>query len=86
MSEQTGEYQGVRPLRIERDPDRERASSSAATVTAVGAQYPSGDIIIQWRREAFEPGERSEETVTSHYHNVEDATQATAGTVVFEDE
>lgn len=80
------DHEPVRPLRIERDPDRERGSASEATVTAVGAQYPSGDIIIQWRREAFEPGERSEDTVTSQYHNVEDAEQATGGTVVFEDE
>jgi hypothetical protein len=79
------EHNSVVPLHIERDPDRERASSSDETVTAVGARYPSGDIIIQWRREAFAEGERSKTPVTSHYRNVEDAEQASAGTVVFED-
>lgn len=79
------DYEGVRPLIIRRDPDRERASSSDETVTAVGAQYPSGDIIIQWRREAFAEGERARAPVTSHYRNEEDAEQASAGTLVFED-
>lgn len=75
----------VRPLHVERDPDRERAEANQVTVTAVGAQFPSGAIYIEWRRDAFEPGERAKETVTSRYQNVEDAEQATAGRVVFED-
>jgi hypothetical protein len=80
------DYNRARALRIERDPDRERASASNVTVTATGVETHTGDILIQWRREAFEPGERSEGTVTSHYESIADAEQATAGTVVFEDE
>lgn len=61
------DHEPVRPLHVRRDPDRERASSNNETVTAVGAEYPSGDIIIQWRREAFAEGERARAPVTSHY-------------------
>jgi len=75
----------VRRLHIERDPDRERDSASEETVTARGAQLPSGTIYIEWRREAFEPEERSKGVVTSRYECVEDAEQATGGTVVFDD-
>lgn len=75
-----------RRLHIERDPDRARLEANEETVTAVGVQMPSGAIIIEWCREAFEPGDRANKTVTSRYECVEDAEQATAGTVVFEED
>ncbi|WP_092894108.1 hypothetical protein [Halopelagius inordinatus] len=80
------DYESPRRLRIERDPDRARLEANEETVTAVGVQMPSGVIYIEWRREAFEPGDRSEGLVHSRYENVEDAVQATAGNVVFEDD
>lgn len=76
----------LRRLYIERDPDRARLESNEEEVTALGVQFPSGHIVIQWRREAFQPGDRSEGVVESRYECIEDAEQATAGTVVFLDE
>lgn len=80
------DYNEARALRIERDPERERASASDTTVTATGAQTHTGDVLIQWRREAFSEGSRTRGKVTSTYECIEDAEEATAGTVVFEDE
>ena len=80
------DYERPRRLRIERDPDRARLEANEETVTATGVQFPSGTIVIEWRREAFEPGDRSTGVVHSRYECVEDAVQATAGHVVFEDE
>lgn len=80
------DYERPRRLRVERDPDRARLEANEETVTAVGVQFPSGDIVIQWRREAFEPDDRANDTVQSEYRNIEDAEQATAGHIVFEDE
>lgn len=76
-------YDDAQRLRVRRDPDRARQNANEETVTAVGAQLPSGQIIIEWRRDAFAPGERSEEPVVSIYRNVLDAEQATAGTIEF---
>ena len=67
----------VQPLHVARED---------GTVTAVGAWYPSGDVIVQWRREAFPPDERTDASVTSHYQSVKDAEEATGGKVVFDAE
>lgn len=77
------EFNQVRPLRIERDPDRARAEANERDVVAFGAEYPSGAIIVEWRREAFEPSERSAQVVTSRYENRADAERASGGTVVY---
>ena len=54
-------------------------------VVAVGVQFPdSGTIVVEWRREAFPPGERTDEPTRSHYSGVDDAAQC-AGEVVFGD-
>lgn len=75
-----------RRLVIRRDPDRARLDASEETITATGVQFPSGNIEIEWRREAFKPDDRSEGVVGSRYTCVEDARQATAGFVEFIDE
>lgn len=77
----------MRALRVERDPERARLSADEAeTVTARGHQLPSGAIAVKWRKEAFEEDDRSEDSVVSLYlGGVEDARQATAGNIVFED-
>jgi len=64
----------VRPLHV---------ATEDGTVTSVGALYPSGDVIVQWRRAAFPPSERTDEPVTSHYQSVDDAEEA-AGRVIFD--
>lgn len=79
------DYEQPRRLHIERDPDRARLEANEEDVTAVGVQLPSGTILIEWRREAFEPEDRANGTVQSRYENVEDAEQATAGNLVFDD-
>jgi len=74
-----------RRLHIERDLDRARASANDEAVVAVGALYPSGQVIIEWRRSAFEEDDRAEEPVESRYGCIEDAEQATGGRLVFDD-
>ena len=65
----------VNTVRVERDGD----------VVAKGAVLPfSGDVIIEWDRTAFPPGERTNKPTTSRYQNVTDASQATGGEVVVE--
>ena len=77
----------VQRLQVERDPDRERAEASEVEVVAHGCVFPdSGDIHIEWVREAFEEGQRAEEPVFSVYRNLADARQATRGTIVLLDE
>lgn len=80
------EYEEPRLLRVERDPERARLEANEETVTATGVQFPSGRIVIEWRREAFQPGDRASGVVHSKYDNVKDATQATAGDIIFEDD
>lgn len=78
---------GFRPKRliILRDPDRSRDSASEVDVIAAGVQMPSGAIHIEWNREAFEEDERASHTVESRYESVEDAEQASSGTLLFFD-
>lgn len=72
---------------IIRDPDRERDSATGEVVTATGVEFAdSGNIVIEWRREAFEEDERSNGHVESRYDNVHDAEQATGGTLLYVDD
>lgn len=66
---------GRRRVRIERDD---------GTVVATGLEFPSGTIAVEWRREAFPPGERTLHSVRSFYHSVSDAEQASDGQLVYE--
>lgn len=50
---------------------------------AVGAEFPSGTIIVEWNREAFPPGQQTTRRVTSRYETVADAEQASGGTVIY---
>jgi hypothetical protein len=75
-----------RRLVVRRDPDRARLEANEETVTATGFQTPGGVIYVEWRREAFQPGDRSEGLVHSRYETVDDAEQATAGNIEFVDE
>jgi hypothetical protein len=72
----------ARPLRIEREPMLDVIDGN---VVAVGCELPSGTVAVEWRREAFPPGERTEHSTTSIYGSVEDAEQASGGTIVFEE-
>ncbi|MFD1588730.1 hypothetical protein ACFR9U_17260 [Halorientalis brevis] len=76
--------ESLRPLYIRRDPDRSRDEANEETVTAVGAQFPSGTIVIEWRREAFEEDEQTNKPVRSTYQTVADAEKASGGEVVFQ--
>lgn len=78
-------YEPARRLKVLRDPDRARAEASEETVTAVGVQFPSGHIMIEWRQEAFEDGQQTDAPARSHYESVRDAELATKGDIVFED-
>lgn len=50
---------------------------------AVGVELPSGTHVVEWVAEAFPPGERATEPVTSIYRNREDALEATGGMLRF---
>lgn len=52
---------------------------------AVGAELPSGLILVEWLREPFPEAERTEKPVYSQYRPKEDAEQCTGGTVIYED-
>jgi hypothetical protein len=58
-------------VRIERD-DK---------VVAAGALLPSGAVAVEWNREAFPEGERTEHPTTSLYGHIDDAEEASGGTV-----
>lgn len=68
----------TKPLHIEREQDGKMST------VAYGALLPSGRIVIEWRREAFPEGERTEEPTLSIYETVADAEQASGGMVVIE--
>jgi hypothetical protein len=68
------EHDPATPLRIERNGD----------VLAVGAQLPSGTIVVEWNREAFPPEERTQYPVESRYSTEADAIEASGGAVIFE--
>jgi hypothetical protein len=68
------------PLVIERGPVGEK------TVVAHGALYPSGRIVIEWRREAFPEGERTERPTLSIYESLADAEEASGGVVVLDED
>lgn len=74
-------YDEPKRLVVYRDPDRERASASEAGVIATGVQFPSGNIVVEWRREAFAEGDRTDAPTESRYGSVEDAEQASGGFV-----
>jgi len=49
---------------------------------AAGALLPSGAVAVEWNREAFPEGERTEHPTTSLYAHIDDAEQASGGEVV----
>lgn len=55
------------------------------TRMAVGAELPSGLMIVEWLRESFPEEERTDAPVHSQYHSKADAEQATGGTIIYED-
>ncbi|NLV14432.1 hypothetical protein [Haloarcula argentinensis] len=59
-------------VRIERD----------GKIVAAGALLPSGAVAVEWNREAFSEGERTEHPTTSLYGHIDDAEEASDGTVV----
>ncbi|KAA9399689.1 hypothetical protein [Haloarcula sp. CBA1129] len=62
----------ARPVAVIRDSER----------VAAGALLPSGTVAVEWNREAFPEGERTDEPTTSLYGHVEDAEEATGGTLI----
>jgi len=59
---------------------------SAGDVLAAGARLPSGTIVVEWNREAFLPEDRTAYPVESRYRCVDDAEEASDGTVVFQED
>lgn len=84
MSEQNPARK-IRRVAIYRDPDRERDAANERDITAYGVEFPSGEIVVEWNREAFEIGDRTETPTHSHYGSLPDAEQASGGTVVYID-
>ncbi|MBX0322456.1 hypothetical protein EGH21_05365 [Halomicroarcula sp. F13] len=62
----------ARPVAVVRDGDR----------VAAGALMPGGNVVVQWNRQAFPEGERTDNLTFSHYAHISDAEQATGGTVI----
>lgn len=60
-----------------------RMRNDDGTVTATGAEFPSGTLRVEWRREAFPSDQRSDEPIESRYESVGDAELASQGTVEF---
>ncbi|MFT4921038.1 MAG: hypothetical protein ACI8XM_000231 [Haloarculaceae archaeon] len=52
---------------------------------AIGVKFPSAIHIVEWVRDHFEPAERTDHPVRSHYQSQADAEQATGGTIIYED-
>jgi len=63
------------PVHIERDGKR----------VAAGALLPSGAVSVEWNRDVFLEGERTEQPIHSLYGHIDDAEQASGGTVVITD-
>jgi len=61
----------VNPVEIVRDGE----------AVALGALMSSGQIVVEWKREAFPEGERTDAPTLSIYRNVPDAEEATGGSV-----
>lgn len=61
-----------RPVAIKRDGKR----------VASGALLPSGTIVVEWNREAFPEGERTDHNTRSIYASIDDAEQASGGEVI----
>lgn len=55
-------------------------------LVAAGVQFPSGEVVVEWRRGAFPKGERTEHPTQSHYGSLEDAKQGTSGEIVATDD
>lgn len=66
----------TKPVHIEREQD------GRMMTVADGALLPSGRFVIEWRREAFPEGERTEYPTLSLYETIDDAEQASGGIVV----
>ncbi len=49
---------------------------------AAGALLPSGAVAVEWNREAFPEGERTEYPTTSLYRSIDDAEEASGGSLV----
>jgi len=64
------------PLHVERE------QNGKMETVARGALLPSGRVVIEWRREAFPEGERTDEPTLSIYESVADAEEATGGKIV----
>lgn len=63
----------MRTLAVVRNGDR----------VAYGVQFPSETVVVEWDREAFPEGERTDESSQSIYASISDAEEATGGTVEF---
>ena len=61
----------VNPVEVVRDGD----------TVAAGALMSSGQVVVEWNREAFPEDERTEGPTLSIYRDVDDAEEATGGTV-----
>lgn len=64
--------------------EKEQAGEEEALV-ARGVRFPSGRLAVEWNREAFAEGERSEGSIQTFYEHVEDVEQASGGVVAFRD-
>jgi len=49
---------------------------------AAGALLPSGAVAVEWNREAFPEGERTAHPTTSLYRTIDDAEEASGGSLV----
>lgn len=75
----TGEF---RRFHVYRDGDRTRVDVDD-DLLGWGCQFPSGELIVDWHRDAYPEEDRLEEPHFSRYGTVDDVEQGTGGTVEF---
>lgn len=72
-------------LRVESNEDRTRVETKDSLLGR-GVQFPSGFIVMEWRRESYPPADRLEEPHQSVYQSLDDLEQGTGGDVIVETE
>lgn len=70
---------------VYRDEDRTRVDTDD-DLLGWGVVFPSGQIVVDWRLEAYPPEDRLDNHHLSQYGSVDDVEQGTGGTVEFVDE
>lgn len=66
------------------DPDRTRIDIGEGAVMGWGVQFPSGDCIVDWNREAYPEEDRLDHAHLSFYGSIDDVEQGTGGIVEME--